>query len=102
MLELQPTVRPAPFGPTRPPGTPEVTEDGRPYVADEESKIGGKFAVWKPSPRRDGDGVYCEGSRIGTFRCVGEADPSINNEWIDTVPTKDMPPALAAYFRSLP
>ena len=82
-----PTARPAPV----------ATEDGRPYAPDPDEPDA-ELAFWQPSPARDGDAVYCCGVRVGTFH--GE-DGKAGGWWIDTVPTRDMPPNLAAQFLAM-
>jgi hypothetical protein len=71
-----------------------MTDDGRHFrPIDGELHA---FNVMMPEPPRDGDALYCEGQRIGTFK--GKRDEP-GGWYIETVSTKLMPPALAAHIR---
>jgi hypothetical protein len=68
-----------------------MTSEGRPFVRDPDEP-NDELALWMPEPPRDGDPVFCSGVRVGTFR----GDCARSGGWyIDTVPTAQMPPALA-------
>lgn len=71
-----------------------TSDDGRPLVCLD--KVPSEASLWLPNPPREGDPAYCCGQRVGTFH----GDGSKPGEWyIDIVPTKDMPPDIAAHFR---
>jgi hypothetical protein len=82
----------AQVGPARPAGTPVASEDGRPFAPDGAADP----VLWWPSPPKDGDPVYCEGARVGTFR-GRRGEPG--GWYVETVPTNDLPPGLAARVR---
>jgi hypothetical protein len=98
MLEMQKRDSVPTMGPPRPAGTPVRTDDGRPFTC-ESNEPADKLSMWLPDPPLDGDPVFCCGARVGTFRDNGEQRPGYSGQYIETVPTKEMPPALAALMR---
>jgi hypothetical protein len=79
-----------PLGSTGSARSPVATADGRPYRADGDAAD--ELALWLPESPRDGDAVYCQGVRIGTFH----GDYSKPGEWyVETLPTEELPPGLA-------
>ncbi len=74
-----------------------MTGDGRPFVRDDTAAD--DLAMWAPEPPRDGDPVLCCGVRVGTFHDNGESRPDYSDKYLEMVPTKEMPAALAAHTR---
>jgi len=100
MSQLQRTQRDPALVDSRPAGTPLVTDDGRPFVTEESGKD--DLALWLPKPPRAGDAVYCQGVRIGVVQ--GDTSNAANTTaqcgwWIDTLPTRDLPPEMAHWLR---
>ncbi len=70
----------------RPVGTPEATEDGRPFVPKHEDKPL-ESLLWMPKPPREGDLVYCRGVRFGTLH----GDDGAPDKWkIVTAPMDNL------------
>jgi hypothetical protein len=73
-----------------------LTDDGRPVVR-EQGELDDELALWMPEPPRDGDPVYCCGVRVGTVH----GDLTRPGEGcVETVPTRELPPKLAAHTRA--
>jgi hypothetical protein len=76
-----------------------TTDDGRPFVRDPKEPDD-DLALWMPSPVRHDDPIYCCGVVVGHFHGTDDSGDGYSNGCVCLVPTRDMPPKLAAWMRS--
>ncbi len=76
---------------------PLKTEDGRNYT-QRDASVADEIALWWPNPPREGDLIYNQGVRVGTFH--GDYEAGEGYGYLSVVSLNDMPPELATHIRS--